>query len=260
MANPLLIDIEVDDDLKAFLTPPECPTIKLPKLGKAEVCLPLGGRMQGMVDARNAVPDDCAVNFALLLQLPPLMASIECLIKVLGLVKPLIDVVSGISPPDPGKLATAIPDFIKAANKVLPCFAQIAIGVPMFVRDLVLLIAKTLHCVAEVMHSIAKLMGGLELSIQTAQQSGNSELLAQLQCQKENAQNQAEAAMNNIDLIAAILALAEPFFGLAPGVPKIVLPTFGNASDAESIDEIATALEELSAALIKVAEALPGCA
>jgi hypothetical protein len=254
----LAIDIEVDDDLKEFLTPPECLTIQLPKLGKAELCLPLGGKLQGFVDARNAVPDDCAVNFALMLQLPPLMASIECLVKILRMISPLMDVINAIPSLQANKIVPAIEKLVPYTEDLIKtCVGEIALGIPAFVKDLILLIAKMLRCVADTMHSIATLMGGLAISIQTAQQSGNAELLAQLQCQKENAQRQADMAMNNIDLIAMILALAEPFFGLTPGAPKIVIPTFGNASDAESVDQVANAIAQVSDALIQVAEALP---
>jgi hypothetical protein len=255
----LAIDIEVDDSLLEFLTPPECPTITFPKLAKkAELCLPLGGKLQGLVDARNAVPDDCAVNFALLLQLPPFMASIECLIKVLKLIKPLMKVVNALTSGDLTGAASALKDLAPAADDVIKnCVGGIVAGVPAFVKDMLLLIGKVLHCVAETMHSIATLMGGLEIAIQTAQQSGNAELLAQLQCQKDNAQLQANMAMNNIDLVAVVLSLADAFFSLTPGAPTIVVPTFGSPSDAQSIDQISNALAQFSDALTQVADALP---
>lgn len=258
MAN-IPIDVPLPDSVKKYLAQPKCIDLALPKPGKAEVCLPLGGRLQGMVDATKAIPDDCSLTFSLLLQLPPIMASIECLIKVLKLVKPLIDVVKSLGPPpDPIKLGKAIPDFLDAAKEVIPCILQIQLGVPMFVRDLMLLIGKFLHCVGEQLKSIAGLMGGIQLSIQTAQQSGNTELLTQLQCAQENASTQAAAAMSSLDAIATILSLAEPFFGIA-GINPIVLPTMGSPADADALNTTADTLEQISQALITVAQALPGC-
>ena len=252
----IAIDVPLPDNVKEYLAQPHCIDLALPKPSKVEVCLPLGGRIQGLVDATKEIPDDCALTFSLLLQLGPIMASIECLIKVLKLIKPLIDVIKAV--PDPIKLGQVVPDFIKAAEDVLPCVLQVTLGVPMFVRDLLLLIAKVLHCIAGTLKSIAGLMGGIQLSIATAQKNGNGELLAQLQCAQENAQNQAAAAMSSIDVIATILSLAEPFLGIA-GVSPITLPTGGSVEDAQSLETTAETLLQVSQTLITIAEALPGC-
>jgi hypothetical protein len=247
----IAIDVPLPDNVKEYLAQPHCIDLALPKPSKVEVCLP-----QGLVDATKEIPDDCALTFSLLLQLGPIMASIECLIKVLKLIKPLIDVIKAV--PDPIKLGQVVPDFIKAAEDVLPCVLQVTLGVPMFVRDLLLLIAKLLHCIAGTLKSIAGLMGGIQLSIATAQQNGNGELLAQLQCAQENAQNQAAAAMSSMDVIATILSLAEPFLGIA-GVSPITLPTGGSVEDAQSLETTAETLLQVSQTLITIAEALPGC-
>src|SRR5215471_1356971 len=115
------IDVPLPDRLKQYLAQPHYVDLQLPKPGKVEVCLPLGGCLQGMVDATKAIPDDCSLSFSLLLQLGPIMASIECLIKVLKLIKPLIDLVKSLGPPpDVIKLAQTIPDFLKAAEEVVP--------------------------------------------------------------------------------------------------------------------------------------------
>src|SRR5262249_44886010 len=190
--------------------------------------------------------------------LGPIMASIECLIKVLKLIKPLMDVIKAVPSLDVPKLLQVVPDFIKAAEDVLPCVAQVQLGIPMFVRDLLLLIAKVLHCIGGQFKSIAGLMGGIQISTATAQQNGNGELLAQLQCAQENASNQAAAMMSSIEPIAAILSLAEPFLGIA-GVNPIVLPTGGSAQDAHGLETTADTLLQISQTLITVAEALPGC-
>jgi hypothetical protein len=256
----LAIDVPLPDRLKQYLEQPHCLDLALPKPSKVEVCLPLGGRLKGMVDATKAIPDDCSLTFSLLLQLGPIMASIECLLKVLKLIKPLIDLVKSLGPPpDLIKLGKSIPDFLEAAKEVVPCFLQIQLGVPMFVRDLLLLIAKTLHCIAGQLKSIAGLMGGIQLSIQTAQQNGNGELLAQLQCAQENASNSAAAAMSSLEPISTILSLAGAFLDIA-GVKPIVLPTGGSVQDAQALETTAETLLQVSEAMITVAQALPGCA
>lgn len=251
------IDVPLPESLKKFLAQPHCADISLPKPGKIEVCLPLGGRLQGLVDTNKSIPDDCSLIFSLLLQLGPIMASIECLIKVLKLIEPLIDIIKAL-PFDFFTIVKALPKFVKAAEDVLLCIGQVQFGVPMFVRDLLLLIAKFLHCVAGQLKSVADLMGGLQLSITTAQQNGNGELLAQLQCAQENANTQAAGAMSSLDAIAVILSLAEPFLGIA-GVDPIKLPAIGSATDADALATTADTLEQLSQTLITVASALPGC-
>lgn len=258
MTTTIPIDVPLPDSLKQYLAQPHCVDIALPKPGKIELCLPLGGRIQGLVDATKSIPDDCSLIFSLLLQLGPIMASIECLIKVLKLIKPLIDIIKAVPSLNPIKIGEAMPDFLAAAKDVAGCILQVQLGVPMFVRDLMLLIAKFLHCVAGQIKSVAGLMGGLQLSLSTAQQNGNGELLAQLQCAQENANTQAAAAMSSLDAIAAILSLAEPFFGIA-GIDPIKLPAIGSATDIDALTTTADTLEQISQALITAASALPGC-
>src|SRR5262250_1215138 len=107
------IDVPLPDSLKQYLAQPHCADLALPKPGKIELCLPLGGRIQGLADARKSIPDDCTLLFSLFLQLGPILASIECLIKVLKLIKPLIDLVKSLGPPpDVIKLGQTIPAFL----------------------------------------------------------------------------------------------------------------------------------------------------
>ena len=96
------IDVPLPDSVKKYLAQPHCADIALPKPGKAEVCLPLGGRLQGMVDATKGIPDDCSLTFSLLLQLGPIMASIECLIKVLKLEGQIFDAIANLDFADLG--------------------------------------------------------------------------------------------------------------------------------------------------------------
>jgi hypothetical protein len=254
------IDVPLPDNVKKYLATPHCIDIQLPKPDKVQLCLPLGGKIAGVADVTKAFPDECTLTFSLLLQLGPILANLGCFIKLLKLIKPLTDLMKVLSspPPDPVKLAKVVPDFLAAIPPVVECFASIAIGVPLFIKDLLLLIAKILHCVAGQLKSIAGLMGGLQLSIGNATAAGNTTLLAQLQCAQENASRSADAAMTAIEPITLILSLAEPLFGIA-GVNPIVIPTFGSGQDAQALQTTAQTLEQISAAIIQVAEALPSC-
>jgi hypothetical protein len=251
----LSIDVKLPENVEKFLAQPACEYLKLPEPEKLKLCLPFGGQMQAIVDVTKAIPDDCSLTFSLLLQLPPLMASLGCFIKLLGLVKPLIEIVKGI--PDPIAVVKAVPDFLKAAEEVVACIAQVAIGVPMFVRDMLLLIAKLLKCVSQQLLSIAELMGGLAISIKAASAANNKELLAQLECAQGNAKAQADAAMGSMDMIAAVLAIAEPLLALA-GV-SLSIPPLGKAEDAEGLRTAANTMLSIATSLEQIAKSLPTC-
>src|SRR5450755_3811973 len=114
MAN-LNIDVSLPPDVQKYLQQPDCDSLKIPQPQKLSVCLPFGGSMQGIVDVTKAIPDDCSLTFSLLLQLPPLMASLGCFIKLLGLIKPLIEIIQALGTLNPFKIANALPDFVNAA-------------------------------------------------------------------------------------------------------------------------------------------------
>jgi hypothetical protein len=253
----LNIDVKLPENVEKFLAQPACEYLKLPEPEKLKLCLPFGGQMQAIVDVTKAIPDDCSLTFSLLLQLPPLMASLGCFIKVLGLIKPLVDIIKAVAPPDPMKIAGALPEFLKAAEEVIGCVAQVAIGVPMFVRDMLLLIAKLLKCVSQQLLSIAELMGGLAISIKAASAANNKELLAQLECAQGNAKAQADAAMGSMDMIAAVLAIAEPLLALA-GV-SLSIPPLGKAEDAEGLRTAANTMLSIATSLEQIAKSLPTC-
>ena len=226
------IEVPLPESLQKALQKPIC--IPLPKPGSAQIQLPTGGTLKGIVDITKGIPDDCSLNFSLVLQLAPVMASIECLVKVLKLIKPLIDVVKALGPPDPPTLIKVVPEFLQAAEAVLPCLAvpTPAVMIP-FVRDILLLIIKLLKCIVGQLKSILAVMGGLALQISSAQAEGNSELMAALECAQANANASAQHMMSAIDPVLVLLALAEPFMGIA-GVDPIKTPAIGSAEDIES--------------------------
>ena len=125
------IDIKLPDNIVQKLQPPTCDAIKLPQPQKLNLCLPFGGSFQGIVDVTKAIPDDCSLTFSILLQLPPLMASLGCFIKILGLLKPLVDIIGGLTalPPDAGRISGALPDFVKAGVDVVSCFTSMVTGI-----------------------------------------------------------------------------------------------------------------------------------
>jgi hypothetical protein len=252
------IDIPIPDAVREQLAMPRCVDIRVPKPKLPQLRLPTGGSIKGVADLTKGIPSDCSLNFSLALQVAPIMASIECLVKVLKLIKPLIDVVGSLGPPpDPIKLPKAIKDFLDAAVELAPCLLvpTPAVMLP-FVKDILQLIIKLLGCVLQQLESIAKLIGRLELRIASARSSGNTALLDSLECARENAVTSAQSAMQGIEPVAVLLELAGPFMGIA-GVDPIVLPGLASPEDAAALNDIITTLRQIVDALQAVVDALP---
>src|SRR5947209_805152 len=95
------LDIKVSADLQEMFDLPSGADLSLPKPKPLKVQLPGGGTLKAFSDLSKGIPTDCAMTFSLLMQLGPFLASIECLVKVLKLIHPLIEVIKAL--PDPIK-------------------------------------------------------------------------------------------------------------------------------------------------------------
>lgn len=251
------IDIPLPDSIVQQLTPPACPDITIsPPKPVLPLCLPFGGSFQPIVDVTKAIPDDCSLSFSLLLQLPPLLASLGCFIKLLKLVQPLIDIITGLTslPVNPKKIGDAMPKFVEAAAEIALCFASFPIGIPKFVRDVLHMIARLLACIGGELKSIATLMNGISISIKTAQAAGNHALIQQLECAQNNLQAQAQAAVGSLDMIQAVLSVAEPLLAIA-GV-SLTIPTIGAPQAAHEVLEAANTMLSIGSSVEEIATAL----
>ena len=143
------IDIPLPDALSKLAEKPIC--IPIPKPSKVEIAMPTGGKIQGIVDATKAIPSDCSLSFSLVLQLQPILVNLSCLFKIIKVIEPMMDVVTGLAkvPPDAPKVAGAIPKLLEAVPPLVKCIADFVFVIPAFVRDLLMLIAKLLKCVAQ---------------------------------------------------------------------------------------------------------------
>jgi hypothetical protein len=252
------IDVPLPSSLAKLAEKPIC--IPVPKPGKVKVDMPMGGTIQGLVDVTKAIPSDCSLSFSLVLQLQPILVNLDCLMKIVGVIQPLVDVVTGLTkaPPDVKKIGEAMLKLVPAVEKLVECIAKfLGAGAFLFVRDLLMLIAKILKCVAQQLRSVLNVMSGLALQMTTARQNGNTELLATLQCAQENAQNSVGSIMTALDPITLILSMAEPFLGIA-GVDPIKLPQLASDSDLEGLQTFVTTLEELAKTLEFIAKGLGG--
>jgi hypothetical protein len=251
------IDIELPESVRKTLTPPPCVDLRLPKPSIPQLRLPTGGHIKAIQDITKGIPNDCSANFNIALQLAPMMASMECLLKALKflgvIIKAFNDAKSGNLP----AIAKAVVDIAEAGADLMPCVTMTFGGmVPLFVKDLLLLLAKMLRCVAQTLRSAIEVLDGIELDIASAKTNGNDELLAQLECAKENAELAMEGAMVSLEPVMVVLSLAAPFLEIAG--QSVAIGPF--ASDG-SLDGMKSALEGIESAaemLQSVGEAIPG--
>ncbi|MEA2573298.1 MAG: hypothetical protein QOH93_596 [Chloroflexia bacterium] len=249
------IDIIVEPDLQRLFELPPCNIIQLPQPSPLSITLPTGGSLKAITDMSKGIPNDCSMTFNLLLQIAPLLASMECLLKILKLLKPLIDVVNGLPVPSP----KVISDFAKAAVDLAPC---LLIPTPLslipFVRDILCLILQMLRCLIGQLKTVIGVMGGLALQLNLAQEASNDELVDAIKCAQDNASISAATLGKSLQPITSILEMLAPVMGIA-GVPTIQIPAIGSQTDLQSLQQTVQTLETLVITIQQIVDALGGC-
>jgi hypothetical protein len=247
------IDITLSDELQELLTPPKCIDMDLPKAAIPQLKLPTGGSIKAITDITKGIPSDCSANFNLALQLAPIMASIECLVKLLKFVAVVIEVLKSMT--NPPAILQGIPKIIEAGNDLKDCLLVPTplIMIP-FVRDLLLLLAKMLRCAAGTLKSAIEILDGIGLDLASAQQNGNDALAQQLQCAQENAQAAMDGAMVSVEPVMVLLSLAAPFLEIA-GV-SLEVPAIASEGDLDAMKSALETMETLAQTLEDIAEAL----
>jgi hypothetical protein len=255
------IDIPLPDALTEAMAAPRCVDLRLPKPNLPSLTLPTGGSISAIADVTRGIPSDCSMNISLALQIAPIMASMECLLKVLKFVGVLVDVFTSAAsaPPTlPVKLIEAIPKLADAGKELAPCIGMaVGLTIPAFIKDLLLMIAKMLRCALSALKSAIELLDGLELEIASAAQNGNDALAAQLECAKENGMTAADGAMRAIDPVVTLLQLASPFLAIMPGAPTIQMPALASDGSLDSLKTVVTTLEQVALTIEGIAEAIP---
>ena len=234
-------DIPVSPALEKALAPLACADLQLPLPTPLTVTLPSGAALKSFVDMSKGIPTDCSMNFNLMLQLAPLLAAMECPLKILKLMKPLIDVVEGLKElPNPSKVIGAVPAFLDAAKDVIPCFVMIA-QIPQMIFDILKLIRSVLNCLLGQLETLRNLMNGLSLRFGEAE--GNPDLRATLECAQKNASAQAQALTASIDPISGILDLAKTIGSIVGMNLDIQLGTPGAPPETtEALDAVISTL------------------
>jgi hypothetical protein len=251
------LDIPVTADLQEMFDLPSCADIALPQPKPITIQLPGGGTLSSFSDLSKGIPTDCAMTFSLLLQIGPFLGATECLVKVLKLVQTVVDVLKSIS--SPFDLVSAIPKIIKAAEPVVECALSFTpAGLIPFIKDLLCLILKVLNCLVGQLKSIRRILSQTLVQIQIAQDAGNDELLASLQCAQANAATQAAHLTASLQAVGIILDLAGDLMQIV-GIQPIKLPTLGSSADVSALDAAIKALQEVQGTIQIAVDVLGGC-
>lgn len=249
------IDIPVSVDVQAMFDIPPCADLSLPQPAPMQITLPTGAVIKAVTDISKGIPTDCAASFSLLLQLSPILANFDCVLKILKLLKPLVDIVKGLPFPP----VKAISDFASAAVDLIPCLT-IPVNIPgllQMIKDILCLILKMLKCVVGGLATVVKTLQGLQLQLKIAEKDNNQELLQSIQCAQQNAATSAQHLQQSIEPLKAILDLVAPIMELA-GLPAFALPAIGPAADVEALAKVVETLQGVVNDLDTVVSAIPG--
>jgi hypothetical protein len=244
---------ELPDDVAEALADPIC--IPFPKADPIDLTIPGGGHIKAITDITDKIPTDCSMSFSLMLQLGPILANLDCVIKVLKLLDPLITIISNLG--NIPKALQSVPKFVDASVDVVNCITNMTTpkGIACFLIDILRLIAKILKCIVGQLKTLVSLIGGLALQIGSAQAAGNTALVAALECEQANAMNSAKGAMTAVEPVIALLSLVEPLMGIA-GVDPIKVPPLADPESMEALEEVVTTLEEVTETIELVADGL----
>lgn len=246
------IDIPIPDELQEALAAPKCLDLEPP--GPLTLTLPTGGMLKVPADLGGNIPNDCSLTFSMMLQLQPLLASMECILKMLKLLKPLSEAITS-PPPTPG----LIKDIVNAVADLAPCFLMVTpAGIVPFIRDILCLILRMLRCLIGQMKTIIDIMSGLSIQIDDAKRAGNDELVATLECAQGNALTSAGELLKALEPITPVLDMMAPLMEIG-GIEAVKLPALGDDASAEGMQNTVATLETAVDTIQGVVDTLGGC-
>jgi hypothetical protein len=240
------LDIPVTADLQKMFDLPTCELISLPPAVPLRVRLPSGGELKAFSDLSKGIPNDCSLSINLMLQLAPILANMKCILSVVGLIKPVTDLLDALKPPDPPKLISVIPDVTKALKQFTDsCVTPFIPGLPIarFLIDILNLILKLLKCMIGQLKTVLEMMKGITLRINEAEAAGNKELAQILECARKNAARSAEHTAKSMEPVASVVDLMSPLLGLFG--QSLTIPGPGSTDDIDAMQKTIQDLEDL---------------
>lgn len=252
------IDVELPESLQKKLADATC--YEIPELKIPSISLPTGGTIKAVGDFTGRVPSECSLNMSLLLQLGPVLANLECIIKLLGIIEPLKKVADAMTSGSVTNIFDAGPALADALEAISQCVVKLtvpAMGIACFLASTLKLIVKILSCMVEQLASMAALITDLSSHLDIANREGNSALAATLECSLKNAWTSTNNSMAGLDPITAILELMAPLMSMA-GQQPIEMPSLGQLDSAEQLEDAMDTLNDTLSAIEVTAETLAG--
>lgn len=250
------IDVELPESLQKKLAAATC--YELPELKVPSIILPTGGVIKAVGDFTDRVPSECSLNMSLLIQLGPILANLECIIKLLGIIDPLKKVADAMTSGNILKIADAAPALVEALAAISQCVLKLTVpplGIACFLASILKLIVKILSCMVDQLASMVSLITDLSSHLIIANKEGNTALAATLECGLKNAQTSTKNSMAGLDPVTAILDLMAPLMELA-GQEPIQMPSFDQLESVEQLEQAMETLNETVSALELVADTL----
>jgi hypothetical protein len=199
----------------------------------AAIQIPGGGELLGFINSHSS-STECLAITSLQSQVAPLIVSMSCQLKVLKLLKPLIDVIHGLPSPS----VQALEEFSKAAVELEPCLVTgTPLGILPFLNDLLCVEIKSLNCL---LHSLQRVI-----------EQGSNEL-------SSSSMSPARNVLNSYPPIVGNLKLAGELFQMA-GLTLPEEPVLENGTDLASLNADQSAIVTFTTALRSVADAIGGC-
>jgi hypothetical protein len=226
--------------------PPETKTLRMPG----------GVSLTGAAEMPRGVGEDCHVNFNLMLQLGPIMANLHCLLALFKFVGWLLDFVKAVPGvvTNPTKIIQKLEELPPIAEDLLGCIvAYTPLGICPPIKDALKLIASYLHCLIEMIESVAQQKVGLSVQFEEAQ--GNPELLETLQLAQDNADKMGLQALRSCEPAFGLLEMMGALLQMV-GAGAIEVPSMDDLAGGE-IGEAIQPLKDVVEVIDLVAEALP---
>jgi hypothetical protein len=191
-----------------------------------------GGRLLPFTNVESG-STECLSNVNLLTQVSPLIVSLTCQLKLLNVMKPLIELIKGLPTPSP----TAITEFLAAAAELAPCLTTFTpTGVLPFLRDLLCLEIRSLNCVSQNLRSV--------IALRTRDSA--------------TADSKVQSVFDSYVSTVGILNLASGLFAIA-GVTIPTAPALPSGSAPASLNADQMTVAAYIASLQAVVDALGGC-
>jgi hypothetical protein len=186
---------------------------------------PAGGLLHGFPDLEPQT-SACSAAINLLSQAGPVLGLLECQMRMLSLLQPLITIIGALPTPP----VRALQEFTKAAVNLQPYFLALTpAGLLTFVRDLLCLEIQSLQCFLQNLESARKHTGGAVKDV-----------------------------LSSYLPMIGVLKLAESLFQRA-GVQIPNPPMLSTKTDKSSLDGNAKAIKDFIKALQAVTDTLGGC-